>query len=65
MESIKGIRITVIMREHDDEYNVFADLDPHNDGCNAIVARDDNGNPVELPEDLKKQILKFAGYDVE
>ena len=65
MENIKGIRITVIMREHDDEYNVFADLDPHNDGWNAIVARDDNGNPVELPEDLKKQILKFAGYDVE
>ena len=65
MENIKGIRITVIMREHDDEYNVFADLDPRNDGWNAIVARDDNGNPVELPEDLKKQILKFAGYDVE
>ena len=65
MENIKGIRITVIMREHDDEYNVFADLDPHNDGWNAIVARDDNGNPVELPDDLKRQILKFAGYDVE
>ena len=65
MENIKGIRITVIMREHDDEYNVFADLDPRNDGWNAIVARDDNGNPVELPDDLKKQILKFAGYDVE
>ena len=53
------------MREHDDEYNVFAGLDPHNDGWNAIVARDDNGNPVELPDDLKRQILKFAGYDVE
>lgn len=65
MENIKGIRITVIMREHDDEYNVFADLDPRNDGWNAIVARDDNGNPVELPDDLKRQILKFAGYDVE
>ena len=65
MENIKGIRITVIMREHDDEYNVFDDLDPRNDGWNAIVARDDNGNRVELPEDLKKQILKFAGYDVE
>ena len=65
MENIKGIRITVIVRGHDDEYNVFADLDPRNDGWNAIVARDDNGNPVELPDDLKKQILKFAGYDVE
>ena len=65
MENIKGIRITVIMREHDDEYNVFADLDPRNDGWNAIVASDNNGNRVELPEDLKKQILKFAGYDVE
>lgn len=65
MKSIKGIKITVIMREHNDEYDVFADIDPRNEGWNAIVASDDNGNPVELPEDLKKQILKFAGYDVE
>ena len=45
-----------------DEYDLFSEMTCS--GMGAMTVLDENGNPVDIPQDLKNSLLAWAGYDI-
>ena len=57
------VRITITTKPQAGEYDLFGDMP--DTGMGAINAIDDNGNPVDMPQELHDMLLKWAGYDAQ
>lgn len=56
------ITITIMARSNEDNpYDLFPNM--ADTGMGAMTIMDDNGNPVDFPDELTNELLRWAGYD--